>query len=239
MIGGSMKYDRSKTISIIIPVLNEAECIHILLPYLTQNRPSHCKEIIVVDGGSTDATVSLAKSHGAKVLSCEKGRARQMNWGARHATGSILYFLHVDTLPPKNFDKSICQAITAESQAGCFQMKFDSTSILLRFFAWFTRINHKICRGGDQSLFVSKSLFMTTKGFNEDYKIYEDNEFIGRLYRETNFKVLPQKVRTSARRYEKLGPLRLQFHFGIIHLMNFLGAGPEQLYQYYNKKISA
>ncbi|MEO1013128.1 MAG: TIGR04283 family arsenosugar biosynthesis glycosyltransferase [Bacteroidota bacterium] len=233
-----MKRDKTKAISIIIPVLNEAEYINVLLSHLKKSRPHYCAEIIVIDGGSTDNTVGLAKSHGVKVLSSEKGRARQMNLGARHARGTILYFLHVDTLPPKTFDETILHAVTNESQAGCFQMRFDSDSLLLRFFAWFTRINHRICRGGDQSLFITKELFLRSGGFNEDYRVYEDNEFVGRLYRETNFKVLPQKVRTSARKYEKMGPLRLQFYFGIIHIMNYLGAGPEQLYQYYNRKIS-
>ena len=75
-------------------------------------------------------------------------------------------------------------------------------------------------------------------GFNENYIIYEDNEFIGRVYKTTRFKILPFHVKTSARRYEEQGQIRLQYHFGILHLKNYFGAGPEQLYDYYKRKIA-
>jgi predicted glycosyltransferase involved in capsule biosynthesis len=150
----------------------------------------------------------------------------------------VLYFLHADTFPPKNFDKIILSAIQKGNETGCFRMKFDSESKFLSFFSWFSRINHKICRGGDQSLFITKELFIRSGGYDESYKIYEDNEFIGRLYKLTNFIILPDQVRTSARKYEQIGKFKLQFYFGIIHLKNYLGANPEQLYQYYKRKIS-
>lgn len=226
-------------ISIIIPVLNEENCISSILTYLKNtSSKSNIKEIIVVDGGSTDNTPAIALHHRATLLNSEKGRAKQMNLGAQHAKGETLYFLHVDTLPPKDFDKSILNAIQEGHEVGCFQMRFDSDSRFLKFFAWFTRLNHKICRGGDQSLFITRELFLKTKGFNEDYIVYEDNEFIGRLYEKTNFKILPQQVKTSARRYEERGMVKLQYHFGVIHLKNYLGAGPEQLHEYYSRKIS-
>ena len=226
-------------ISVIIPVLNEATNIVTLLSCIKNNSSKHLiKEILVVDGGSTDQTASLVEKNGASIILSQKGRAKQMNEGAKKASGEMLYFLHADTLPPQDFDKSILHAITTDSQAGCFQMRFDSDSFFLRFFAWFSRINLKVCRGGDQSLFITKKLFEDLNGFNEDYLIYEDNEFIGRLYEHTQFKILPQHVQTSARRYEKHGKLKLQYHFGVIHLKNSLGAGPEQLYQYYRQHIS-
>lgn len=225
-------------ISIIVPILNEADYIGKLLSCL-QNKiaPEHVEEILVIDGGSTDSSLKIAEEYGATIVHSEKGRAKQMNLGAQMAKAEILYFLHADTLPPKNFVLYILEAVKGGFQAGCFQMQFDSNSRFLKFFAWFTRINHQICRGGDQSLFVTKRLFQNSKGFNEDYKIYEDNEFIGRLYKETKFKVLPLQVKTSARRYEKVGAIRLQYHFGVIHLKNYLGAGPDQLYDYYKRKI--
>ncbi|WP_282162395.1 TIGR04283 family arsenosugar biosynthesis glycosyltransferase [Ulvibacterium marinum] len=225
-------------ISIIVPILNEADYIGKLLSCL-QNKiaPEHVEEILVIDGGSMDSSLKIAEEYGATIVHSEKGRAKQMNLGAQMAKAEILYFLHADTLPPKNFVLHILEAVKGGFQAGCFQMQFDSNSRFLKFFAWFTRINHQICRGGDQSLFVTKRLFQNSKGFNEDYKIYEDNEFIGRLYKETKFKVLPLQVKTSARRYEKVGAIRLQYHFGVIHLKNYLGAGPDQLYDYYKRKI--
>ncbi len=197
----------------------------------------HIKEILVVDGGSTDATVEIAKLYGACVITAPKGRAKQLNHGAKNAKGDILYFLHVDTLPPDNFDQSILDAITNGHEVGCFQMKFDSDSRFLGFFAWFTRVNIKLCRGGDQSLFITKELFEKAGGYNEEYIVYEDNEFIGRLYDMVPFKILPRHVKTSARRYQEKGEVILQYHFGMIHLKNFLGAGPEKLLDYYNRKI--
>jgi len=229
-----------KTISIIIPVLNEEGHIGVLLSYLKHNSNSqNIKEIIVVDGGSRDRTLAIAKEADVKILHSEKGRAKQMNYGAKHAEGDVFYFLHVDTLPPKHFDVDILNSIEENAEAGCFRMKFDSKNKILRIFAWFTRINHKICRGGDQSLFVSKPLFQETKGFNEAYKIYEDTEFISRLYNSTKFTVLPRTVVTSARKYEEKGTVKLQYHFGVIHVKKHLGAGPEELYAYYKRKIAS
>ncbi len=214
-----MSPNKCPAISIIVPVLNEAVLIGSFLKSLQENSTAeNIKEIIIVDGGSTDATVQIASGLGAMVIHSEKGRAKQMNAGAKVATGSILYFLHVDTLPPKDFDKIILQAIGKNNKVVCFQMKFDSKSQFLTFFAWFTCINHKFFRGGDQSLFIVKDLFEKAGGFNEQYTVYEDNEFIGRLYAITNFKVLPRYVKTSARRYERKGVVTLQYHFGVIHL---------------------
>lgn len=229
---------KTPQISIIIPVLNEEASIGNILAYLTNNSTKkNIREILVIDGGSADDTVVIASQTDCTVLHSAKGRAKQMNFGAKHASGEILYFLHVDTHPPKKFDTNIMEAIASGNQTGCFQMKFDSKSRFLGFFAWFSRVNHKLCRGGDQSLFITKTLFETSEGFNEDYVVFEDNEFIGRLYDIVPFKILPRHVKTSARRYEERGEVVLQYHFGMIHLKNYFGAGPEQLYDYYKRKI--
>ncbi len=233
-----MKAQYSK-ISIIIPVLNEEKSIAPVLEFLKENSNlGNIKEILVVDGGSSDTTVSIASNLGTRVIHAPKGRAKQMNFGAKMAQGEVLYFLHVDTLPPKDFDESILNAVHTGNEAGCFRMKFDSSSRFLAFFAWFTKLNFKVCRGGDQSLFITKMLFQKTGGFNENYVIYEDNEFTDRLYNFVDFKILPRHVITSARRFEERGEVALQYHFGMIHLKNYFGAGPEQLYDYYKRKIT-
>ena len=234
-----MKWSKTITLSIIIPTLNEAAHIGNLLRYLKVNsNPKNIREIIVVDGGSADGTPSLAKTLGARIVISDMGRAKQMNKGAELATGKVLYFLHADTYPPKDFDLYILKAIHQNILSGCFRMKFDTSKKFLQFFAWFSRINHKLCRGGDQSLFIIKELFHKSGGFDVNYIIYEDTEFIGRLYKISNFAVLPQSVITSARKYEKYGSYKLQYHFGIIHLKNLLGFGPDQLYKYYKKNIA-
>ncbi len=225
-------------ISIIIPVLNEAAYIGKLLDHLKKQAYDERElEYLVIDGGSLDATVQIASREATKVISSKKGRARQMNLGAAHATGQLLYFLHADTFPPKYFDQYILEAHQQGFPVGCFRMQFDSKNPFLRFFAWLSRINHTLCRGGDQSLFITKASFQNTGGFNEDYLIYEDSEYIGRLYKTMKFRVLPHNVITSARKYRQKGWLKVQFHFAMIHLKNHLGAGPKDLFQYYKKNI--
>ncbi len=229
--------DRPK-ISIVIPVLNEVNIIGNLITYLkNQASGKHILEIVVVDGGSKDGTLKMLQATDARVVHSKKGRARQMNAGAKNAMGELLYFLHADTFPPKNYDALIMDAYVTGAETGCFRMSFDTKNPILGFFAWLSRINHTLCRGGDQSLFITKALFERHGGFNEAYLIYEDSEFIMRLYKTTRFTVLPQKVITSARKYRQKGWLRVQFHFGMIHLKNRLGAGPDELYDYYTKKL--
>lgn len=236
---GALTVPDARRISIIIPVLNEAERLELLLPYLGQNQRSGAVcEIIVVDGGSTDGSPEAARRLGATVLPSPCGRARQMNAGARVAQGGILYFLHADSFPPPGYDTLILQAAERGQAAGCFRLRFDEPNRILAFFAWFTRFNWLLCRGGDQSLFVPGRLFRQLGGFDEAYAVYEDNEFIRRLSRSATFTVLPQRIMTSARKYRRIGVLRLQYYFGVIHLKNYLGAKPDSLYRYYRRKIA-
>src|SRR5690606_16797648 len=144
------------TISIIIPILNEAETIEKLLNYLIKNSATkNIAEIIVVDGGSCDGSVDIVKQfENTSLLISEKGRAKQMNLGAKNAKGNILYFLHADSFPPKHFDTFIINEVINGKQAGCFRMQFNSNHWWLKLAGWFTKFNWKICRGGDQSLFI-------------------------------------------------------------------------------------
>ena len=229
------------TISIIIPVYNEEKSISNLLDCLLQiKNPEFTQEIIVVDGGSQDKTLEILKSYPEiKILESEKSRAKQMNFGAKNAISNVLYFLHCDTFPPINFDSEIVNQVKKANISGCFRMKFDSNHIVLRISQWFTQFNHKSCRGGDQSLFVEKKLFHELGGFNENLIIYEDNDFIHRLYKNSKFIVIPKTVTTSARKYIKNGVWTLQFHFLIIHLKFWLGSSQGKLIEYYQKNITS
>lgn len=228
----------SAQISIIIPVLNEATVLeHLLNHIIDSSSEKNINDIIIVDGGSKDSSIEIARKFNTKIVESKRGRATQMNLGATNAKSELLYFLHADTFPPRNFDTLILEAYASGKETGCFRMGFDSKNIFLKGFAYLSRINHTLCRGGDQSLFISKELFQKQRGFNEKYLIYEDSEFIKRLYRVTNFVVLPQKVVTSARKYREKGWLKVQFRFGMIHLKNYLGAGPNELYNYYSKHL--
>lgn len=227
-------------ISIIIPTLNEEAHILHLLNLLGKYSSGFIREIIIVDGESTDETVKLVNEKSKAILiTSEKGRAKQMNAGAKIASGEILYFLHADSVPPKDFDLFITDAHKNLNKAGCFRMKFDIDHWLLNLMSWLTIINHKACRGGDQSLFVEKKLFDEIGGFNESYIVYEDNDLIEKLYRKNEFMVIKQWLTTSARRYEEKGIWRMNYLFLRIHLKKWFGAGPEELHSYYRQKLNS
>ncbi len=231
-------------LSIIIPVLNEAKNITNVLQHLVTNASEINKiQVIIVDGGSSDNTAALVTSFAEIskaniiLISSEKGRARQMNAGARKATGKILYFLHADSFPPKNYDDLIIQEIAKGNPAGCFKMKFDSSHWWLKLASWFTQFSWRACRGGDQSQFITHQLFNEIGGFDETYTIYEDNILISELYARNKFVVIQQWIISSARLYEEHGVWNLQYHFFTIYFKKWMGADADELYAYYLKNI--
>jgi len=232
-------------LSIIIPVLNEAENITNLLEHLTENISEKGKvELIVVDGGSNDGTPQLIKNFTESqtipislITTSESGRAKQMNEGARNASGEILYFLHADSFPPKNFDSYILSEVKRGNPAGCFRMKFDSDHWWLKLAGWLTQFSWRACRGGDQSQFITKKLFDEIGGFDENYTIYEDNILINELYKRKKFVVIQKCITTSARLYRQKGVWNLQYHFWAIYVKRWFGADAEELYKYYLKHI--
>jgi rSAM/selenodomain-associated transferase 2 len=226
-------------ISIVIPVFNEVNSIEKLLSHLKNSvLYKDAIEIIAVDGGSTDGSQEKMRRYpNVALIQSKKGRAVQMNVGAKAATGNILYFLHCDSLPPRHFDRIIADTVQNGNQAGCFRMKFDYKHPVLMISQWFTRFNHISCRGGDQSLFITNELFKELKGFDDNLVIYEDNEIISRLYSKKQFVVISDYIITSARRYHQNGIWRLQYHFSIIHLKRRLGHSTESMLQYYRKNI--
>ncbi|MEN3323065.1 TIGR04283 family arsenosugar biosynthesis glycosyltransferase [Mariniflexile soesokkakense] len=246
-------------ISIIIPILNEAENIKNLLNYLLENSSKkNISEIIIVDGGSTDGSIEIIKSFMSgraqsrptndlttpleetkiTILNSKKGRAKQMNLGAKHATGNILYFLHADSFPPKNFNQLIIDEVKKGNYAGCFRMQFNCNHWWLKLASWFTQFNWRACRGGDQSQFITKFLFQEIGGFDENYTIYEDNILIDALYKRKQFVVINKKLKTSARLYYKHGVFKVQYHFYIIYLKKWFGASAQELHIYYLKHLS-
>ena len=167
----------------------------------------------------------------------EKGRAKQMNLGTKSATGNIFYFLHADSLPPKHFDEFIIKEVEKENEAGCFRMQFDSKHWWLRLASWLTKFNLRACRGGDQSQFITKTLFEDIGGFDENYIIYEDNILINALYARNQFVVINEKINSSARMYRKHGVWKLQYFYWSIYVKKWFGADCDALYRYYKKNI--
>ncbi|MFK5983021.1 MAG: TIGR04283 family arsenosugar biosynthesis glycosyltransferase, partial [Flavobacteriaceae bacterium] len=172
------------------------------------------------------------------LFNSQKGRAKQMNLGAKQATGSILYFLHADSFPPKNFDQLIIDEVEKGNLAGCFKMKFDNSHWWLRLASWLTHFSWRACRGGDQSQFITKNLFNEIGGFDESYVIYEDNILINELFKRKQFVVIQEWITTSARLYERKGIWKLQYHFWAIYVKRWFGASAEDIYRYYIKNIA-
>ncbi|HBX64720.1 MAG TPA: glycosyl transferase, partial [Balneolaceae bacterium] len=178
-------------LSIIVPTYNEEKTILDLLIHL-KNSLTTTDQLFVVDGGSSDQTVNLVKENGFTCLeSPRKGRAAQMNYGAQQAQGDILYFVHADTIPPSSFPADIDGAISEGYKSGCYRYQFDIDHPLLNINAHCTRYDRLMCRGGDQTLFITRSLFDELGGFREDYMIMEDYDLIEKIQSCSPFKIIP------------------------------------------------
>ena len=192
---------KKQKISIIVPIYNEETTIEKLLEQL-ENLQGKC-EIILVDGGSTDATLSMIRP-GFKVLHSEKGRANQMNLGAKESTGDILFFLHSDSELPKRPLEEI-KAVIKDHEAGCFGIAFHSR----QFFMWTCRVisNHRIkdrkVMFGDQGIFITRELFFKA-GMFPALPIMEDYQFSLTL-KEMGVKlgIARHRIYTSDRRFPK------------------------------------
>lgn len=223
----------------IIPCLNEGQALPPLIRYLeSHDRHGYIKEIIVIDGGSSDASLSAASSCGAKTFSCpRRGRAAQMNFGATMASGEIFYFLHADTYPPPRFAQQIADVAQGSTIAGCYRLRFNLDHWFLKANCWFTRFNVNAVRFGDQSLFVSRSVFAKAGGFDCALQLMEDQEVIGRIRRYARFIVMPDRVTTSVRKYQDNGIYRLQFLYLLICILYRIGCGQCTLVKVYRRLI--
>ena len=199
---------------IIIPVVNEAEQLRRLLPYLLDELNGR-GTITVADGGSTDGTASIVERSGRiRYLSCpETGRSRQMNAAAALYPDpeDVYYFVHADTRPPRGFYTDIRRSVADGVPMGCYRFRFDSPSPLLAVNAFFTRFGGLACRGGDQSLFVSRAAWEQLSGFDGRMDIMEDYDIIRRARRDNiPFRIIPRSITVSARKYRANGWLRVQ-----------------------------
>ncbi len=226
-------------ISIIIPTYNEAGHIAKTLSALWKHDQANLiSEIIVSDGGSTDDTPKIAESEGVRVVtSPKKGRAAQMNYGAMLATAPVFYFLHADTLPPKNFTSDIQASVQQGFAAGCYMLAFDHPHWFLRANCWFTRFDFDAIRFGDQSLFVSREGFKKAGGFCEQHLVLEDQHIIKKLKAMAPFRVIRKPVITSARKYLENGIYKTQGIFFVIYFMYRFGYSQQKLVTTYRRLI--
>jgi rSAM/selenodomain-associated transferase 2 len=200
-------------LSIIIPVLNEAEALPAVLEHLASLGGCD-SEVIVVDGGSEDGSRQAALRAGAQVISGERGRARQMNAGAAVAQGDIYLFLHADTLLPPTAWQAIEAAIRRAGGAGehvwgRFDVRIAGSSFMLwviaRLMNWRSRLGG--IATGDQAMFMTRRAFESAGGF-PDQPLMEDVELSKRLRVLSRAICLPDRVVTSGRRWEKHGVWR-------------------------------
>jgi rSAM/selenodomain-associated transferase 2 len=223
-------------ISIIIPVLNEANTIRAVLARLLDARSV---EVIVVDGGSRDETVAIAQSLGVRVITAAASRASQMNAGAAVATGEIVLFLHADTHLPTQFETLVRQALqNAGTVAGAFELRIDAQLRGLRLVERMVNVRSRFLSMpyGDQAIFLKAAVFHEIGGF-PDLPIMEDFELMRRLKRLGRIKIVPAPVLTSGRRWQKLGVVKTTLINQLIIAGYFLGIPPAQLVRWYRRKL--
>lgn len=229
-----MKIQDPIRISIIIPVLDEASRIGDLVKYLWHHGMDFVEEVLVIDGGSKDATVQIALQSGAKVLqSAVRSRAAQMNFGAQAARAPVLYFVHADTLPPASYAADIRLALETNQVMGCYRYQFDSTRILLKINAYFNRFPWLWCQGGDKTFFIRREIFDELGGYDEYYSIMEEYDFLRRAMPRYPLYTIPKYATVSARKYEQNSWLRVQLANTLVFQLFQCGVAPLRLKRIY------
>jgi len=192
---------------VVIPALDEAAAIGAVV---ARAAAGENVEILVVDGGSRDATAAAARGAGARVISSPAGRARQMNAGAAATRGGLLLFLHADTRLPPGWDRTVRRILAAAGvAAGAFRLGIDTQRPAVRFIARVANLRSRVLQlpYGDQAIFLRRSLFDRLGGF-ADLPIMEDFDLVRRLRSTGRIVTAESAVVTSARRWRRLGVAR-------------------------------
>jgi rSAM/selenodomain-associated transferase 2 len=219
-------------LSIIIPVLNEEKTI---APTLEHLKPLMPDEIIVVDGGSTDRTREIVSSLNATLLPSPPERSRQMNHGAKAATGDILLFLHADTLLPASALPEIRSALEdLQYIGGRFDVSLDHKGVVFKLIGSLISLRSRLTRvaTGDQAIFVRRRIFEEMGGF-PDIPIMEDIAFSRALKKKGRIACLRSRVLTSARRWEQEGVWRTILKMWLLRFLFLMGISPVRLKQFY------
>jgi len=222
-------------LSVIIPALNEAAAITATLQALQPLR-GRGHEVIVVDGGSSDLTIELSRPLTNRVIQARAGRATQMRAGAAVASGSVLWFLHADTVAPADADRLIIQALRhTRAGWGRFDVQLSQTRLLLRCVAWMMNQRSRLSgiATGDQGLFVTRRAYDDTGGFPE-IPLMEDIAFSRTLRQRGRPASIRQPLVSSPRRWLAQGALRTILRMWALRLAYFLGVSPERLAAYYS-----
>jgi rSAM/selenodomain-associated transferase 2 len=220
-------------LSIIIPTLNEARSIGATLRSVccTDERI----EIIVVDGGSVDETVEIARKFGARVITTGRGRGIQMHSGACVAQGEALWFLHADTIPPPDAAARILEALASDAEVvgGNFKIRFDGERTAARFLTWlYPQLRRLGLCYGDSAIFVRATTYRRVGGF-KPFPIFEDLDLVRRLQRHGRLIYLPATVVTSSRRFEGRSFILTFARWAFLQVLYWVGIHPCTLAQLY------
>ena len=215
-------------------MLNEAASIASTLGALRRGAPD--AEIVVVDGGSIDSSVAIAQPLCDTLIGASRGRAHQMNAGARASHGDALVFVHADTLVPSSFAADIASALSDPAVVGGrFDVRLDSAALAYRVIGAMISLRSRISRTGtgDQAIFVRREVFDRLGGF-PDLELCEDLEFARRLKRAGRVACLRARVTTSARRWNRDGVIRTIVRMWLIRAMYLMGVAPARLKRMYS-----
>jgi rSAM/selenodomain-associated transferase 2 len=224
----------SCVMSVIVPALNESDGIVDTLQAL-QDMRGRGIEVIVADGGSTDNTAVVCAPLADRVIIAATGRARQMQAGATQARGSVLWFLHADSLAPGDADRSIATALgSGERHWGRFDVRLPHAGLSLRVVAALMNLRSRLTgiATGDQGIFVTRELFERVDGYPQ-IPLMEDIALSRRLKCHSRPACLHEKLATSARRWQTCGILRTILVMWSLRLAYFLGASPARLARFY------
>jgi rSAM/selenodomain-associated transferase 2 len=223
-------------LSIVIPVLDEAAGIVDVLARLAPLRRRGA-EVLVVDGGSRDGTAALAAPHADRVLATKPGRAWQMHAGALAASGDALLFLHADSVLPDDADRLIASALQARAW-GRFDVRLDGGHPMFRVIEAMMNLRSRATgiATGDQAIFIRRTAYDALGGF-APLPLMEDIDFSTRARRLGRPACLRQRVRTSARRWQKHGIARTILLMWRLRLAYFLGADPRRLALAYGYRV--
>lgn len=217
-----------KTLSVIVPTLNEEAHLAHLMEALQLDFPH---EIIVADGGSTDATVAIARGHGPQIVSSAPGRAAQMNAAAALATGEHLLFLHADTVPPRGFPGLISRLLAdPQASAGAFRFQLAGDLACARLIEIGVAMRCRLFAQpyGDQGLFVGRWTFQQLGGFPA-WPVLEDLHFVRQLKRVGKIRIAAEPATTSPRRWETGGVVRTFLRHQLILAAYHGRVAPEEI----------
>ncbi len=225
------------SLAIIIPALNEAPNIPRTLATATTQFPR--AKLIVVDGGSADATRELAHASGATVINSPRGRGTQCAIGAIAAREDWLLFLHADTLLSDDAS-AVANAFMLQptAQIATFRLRFDDGGAFLRVCGWFTRFDSVFTRFGDQGILIRRAFYQALGGF-QPWPLFEDVGLLQRARKKARIVSLPAVVTTSARRFNRSGHIRQQLRNGFLLTRYLFGASPERLAASYGRCTGA